>query len=193
MSIKGDLEDISKLWNSGSWLLRGFAILIFVIGLGSVASLADTIFQFRGFIRDGIEFYETWIRDSFREILYLVVGIKLGALWSSAIIYLMLSTSGIVRDRFVRVGLGAAIGTCVGAVMAVSFSTILLYAFYPELLLAPHMNSKLALVFFVLFIFAAYSFSKEVQNKTMYWASIFSPFVFVGILGGISNGFSRPF
>jgi hypothetical protein len=83
MGIRSDLDEIRGLWNRGSWLVRGFAILLFVLALGPVASLSDTIFQFRGFIRDGIEFYETWIRDPFRETLYLVFGIKLGTLWSS--------------------------------------------------------------------------------------------------------------
>ncbi len=192
MGIRSDLDEIRGLWNRGSWLVRGFAILLFVLALGPVASLSDTIFQFRGFIRDGIEFYETWIRDPFRETLYLVFGIKLGTLWSSVMIYLIIATGGLLRDRFVRVGLGPAIATFVGAVIGVSVATIVTYALSRELILAARMDSTLALLLLLAFIWAAYLFSKDVENKTMYWVSTFSPILLVGILGAISNALSRP-
>lgn len=61
MGIKSDIEEYRALWNRGGWGTRGLDIVQLVkifIAVGSLASLSDAIFQFRGFMRDGIQLYE---------------------------------------------------------------------------------------------------------------------------------------
>jgi hypothetical protein len=90
MGIKSDYEEFRDLWSRGSWWSRGLAIVIILMALGSVASLADRIFQFRGFIRDGIQLYEEFIRDPLLIRLSSLFKVPVNALQFDFLVWLWL-------------------------------------------------------------------------------------------------------
>lgn len=72
MSLKDDLAEAKELWANGSWMLRLFVVLSVVLTTSSVASLSDIVFEWKGFILDGINFYRSTVGLLFERVkLYL--------------------------------------------------------------------------------------------------------------------------
>lgn len=76
MSIKSDIAEVRDLWSNATVLTRTVLILSLFLTISSVTSIADVVFEWRGFIRTAIDFYRFAIRD---PIAYL-----LGFIWIPA-------------------------------------------------------------------------------------------------------------
>ncbi|MBO3697783.1 hypothetical protein [Roseivirga sp. E12] len=59
MSLLGDLNELKREWKSSSTTKKAFIILSFFLTTNSVASLSDILINWKGFIKDGIEFYRS--------------------------------------------------------------------------------------------------------------------------------------
>ena len=61
MGLKGDFEELTKSYKNVSNPSKIFLILSFFISVSSIASLADTIFKWKGFIADLLLFYRGFV------------------------------------------------------------------------------------------------------------------------------------
>lgn len=61
MSLKEDVGEVVKEWGKASWKGRALLLLGLLLSASSIASLADTVFQWKGFLLRGVEFYRTHI------------------------------------------------------------------------------------------------------------------------------------
>ncbi len=75
MPLQEDWNELKKTWSKLSHLGKIISVVSFVITCTSVASLADSIFEFRGFILTGIEFYRS-ILDYLQVIGLVISGPK---------------------------------------------------------------------------------------------------------------------
>jgi hypothetical protein len=191
MGIKSDLEEFRELWNHGSWWLRGIAVLLFFVSLGPIASLADTVFQLRGFIRDGINFYDFWIKNPFRSFMFSIFGLKLSHDWGSFLIFCILCSSAFVREKFTSEGFWNALQYGIVQLSCMIFCLFIL-DWYDERLLATGTAVGWRLFMIVLsWVALVWWYSVGLKNKTIYYASIFAPILFVGIVAAISYGLSK--
>ena len=62
MSLIGDLKEAKELWGKSSWTFRIGILLSAFVATGSIASLSELAFRWKGFILDGIAFYQDWVR-----------------------------------------------------------------------------------------------------------------------------------
>jgi hypothetical protein len=61
MGILKEFEDFKDEWKNSSFLFKVLVGISFFMAISSIASLADTIFQWKGFILDGLKFYRKYI------------------------------------------------------------------------------------------------------------------------------------
>lgn len=65
MSIKSDIEETKKVWKEASWPMKFVISVSLFLTTSSIASLSDTIFQWKYFIIDALEFYREFVISPF--------------------------------------------------------------------------------------------------------------------------------
>ena len=68
MGLKGDIDEAKELWRNASPLMKLVIGVSLFLTVSSVTSLADVVFEWKGFILDALEFYRSWIADPVRRI-----------------------------------------------------------------------------------------------------------------------------
>ncbi|MEM6720328.1 MAG: hypothetical protein AAF611_13465 [Bacteroidota bacterium] len=69
MGLLGDIDEVKKVWKNSSRSFKGFIIIASFFTFSPIASLADILFQYKGFILDAILFYRTYITEPLRKLL----------------------------------------------------------------------------------------------------------------------------
>jgi hypothetical protein len=69
MGLKGDLHEVATVWNQSSWRVKIYLALSAFLASGSIASLSDTVFRWKGFVSDALSFYQTHISDQLLWVL----------------------------------------------------------------------------------------------------------------------------
>ena len=64
MGMYSELEEAVDLWDKSSNIKRSIIIISVFFTISSLTSLSDTIFKWKGFILDGLNFYKTFISGS---------------------------------------------------------------------------------------------------------------------------------
>jgi hypothetical protein len=72
MGLKGDLQEVATVWEKSSWRVKTYLLLSAFLASGSIASLSDTVFRWRGFIRDALFFYQTYVSDQLLRVLHFL-------------------------------------------------------------------------------------------------------------------------
>ena len=67
MGLMSDLEEAKSLWKKSSLPMKAVGVFSVFMTISSIASLSDVIFQWKGFIRDGVQFYWRWISGPVAE------------------------------------------------------------------------------------------------------------------------------
>jgi len=61
MNLISDLQEAKQLWAQSSWQFRGLIIFAGLLAVSPLASLADVVFEWKGFFLDGLNFYKHWV------------------------------------------------------------------------------------------------------------------------------------
>lgn len=69
MGLKGDIEEVKDGWSNASAPLKVWLALSVFVSVSSIASLSEAIVRWRGFIRDGLDFYHTMVVDPFIRLM----------------------------------------------------------------------------------------------------------------------------
>ena len=67
MSIVDDIKGVKSLWSGASLPFKGLIVVSTFFAVSSITSLSDVIFEWKGFILDGIEFYRGLIVRPLQE------------------------------------------------------------------------------------------------------------------------------
>jgi hypothetical protein len=73
MGLKGDLHEVATVWKQSSWRIKVYLALSVFLASGSIASLSETVFRWKGFINDAVAFYKKYVADQLQELLELVL------------------------------------------------------------------------------------------------------------------------
>jgi len=74
MSLKEDVGEVVNEWGKASWKGRALLLLGLLLSASSIASLADTVFQWKGFLLRGVDFYRTHIAVPTANLVADLVG-----------------------------------------------------------------------------------------------------------------------
>lgn len=110
MSIKGDFKEVKQFWPTLSTPAKIFFAVSFTLSCLSITSIADKVFELRGFIRTTVEFYQSNISIIFVDF-FLYFDIALAQVKIDAIIFLTLITSALIRAHFFYKAPGIALDT----------------------------------------------------------------------------------
>ena len=69
MGLSDDINEAKKLWNGASLPMKGVIVLTLFLTTSSVTSLADRVFEWKGFILDGVEAYRELIAGNIITVL----------------------------------------------------------------------------------------------------------------------------
>lgn len=69
MGLKGDFHEVARVWRQSSWQIKTYLALSAFLASGSIASLSETIFRWKGFVSDAVSFYQTYIAGQLQWLL----------------------------------------------------------------------------------------------------------------------------
>jgi hypothetical protein len=67
MWLKDDLEQLKQNWKQSPWWVRLWMAVSLSLAVSSLASLSETVAQWKGFFLDAIEFYRNWLSGPLRD------------------------------------------------------------------------------------------------------------------------------
>ena len=122
MALREDLQALTQLWVEGSVLARVFSGASLLLSALSLGSLADAVFQFKGFVAQALDVYRA-LTATIIEWMRIYFDIEITQMWFDATVVGILCVSSVVRSA---VGLGenrffafyAAIGIALVVVQA---------------------------------------------------------------------------
>jgi hypothetical protein len=78
MGLKGDIDEVGRAWPAYSWRMRLWLVLSVLLASNSIATLSDTIFRWKAFIKETLQYYEILIASPLRNaILSLLPGTQI--------------------------------------------------------------------------------------------------------------------
>jgi hypothetical protein len=77
MGLKGDMDEVANAWRSASPSGKAWLALSGFFGISALASLSELVTKWKGFIKDGVEFYNVWIGTPVREVVAAWTGLQL--------------------------------------------------------------------------------------------------------------------
>lgn len=130
MGLKGDLQEVATVWDKSSWRVKAYLLLSAFLASGSIASLSDTVFRWKGFLRDALLFYQVYISDQLLRVLqfvfptiyvpegvsdfFILSALYLGANLRVAVFSVPAAKSRAVASRATSSYLGATIAMLIG-------------------------------------------------------------------------------
>jgi hypothetical protein len=190
MGLNGDFHEVAKVWRQSSWQIRTYLALSAFLASGSIASLSETVFRWKGFVSDAGFFYQTYIAGQLQQLLKLLVvhvpnGLShfliLTAIYLGA--NLRVSTFALPGAKARSVALRATadyVGVAIGITALLHFS-------------ARELEGEGALGLFIGSAFAAsFSYWRVGGAARILWfASLLSPFAIVGLAAAVTSGLAR--
>ena len=76
MGLKDDWNGLIRGWSNFSLATRIFLVVSFFLSCASIASLADSVYQFKGFILTAIEYYRIpvdYIAEIVKELFTIAI------------------------------------------------------------------------------------------------------------------------
>jgi hypothetical protein len=70
MGLKGDFSEVEAIWSRSPWRVKAFLGISLFLASGSIASLSDTVFRWKGFVLDAVTFYRTYISGQLLGLLH---------------------------------------------------------------------------------------------------------------------------
>ena len=146
-------------------------------------------FKFRGFIRDGIQLYEEWIRDPLKILLSSLFEVQVSSLQINWLIWWGLVCGAQVRSYLTANHKAQAVGGVVGAVLAFIITQV--FAFYILAGIHKPLSPTVVTATVVTLIVSVWYISTGLKNKSVFYVSVSFPILIVGILAAISSGLNR--
>ena len=75
MSIQSDFVELKNYWRHSSFYMRAWLLIVGYLSISSIASISDTVFQWKGFFLDALLFYRNWISGPIRSFFWNVFGV----------------------------------------------------------------------------------------------------------------------
>jgi hypothetical protein len=88
---------VTATWSQAPWWIRAWLVLSGFLAISSVASLAEAVTKWKGFIGDAISFYRQWISGPFKEALSAFLNVQINPLAADGAILGFIFTFSFIR------------------------------------------------------------------------------------------------
>jgi hypothetical protein len=99
MWLKDDLEQLKQNWKQSPWWVRLWMVVSLFLAVSSLASLSETVADWKGFFLDAIVFYREWVSSPLRELLARA-GFRYTAYSTDALIFVAMFASITIRSEY---------------------------------------------------------------------------------------------
>jgi len=185
MGLYNDFHEVFAKWSKCSWLLKLWLALSLFLASGSIASLSDTVFKWKGFVLDGISFYRRFITAPIEHWLSTVLNTHLPINFGDVVALTVLVQASFLRVYISRWGLSLIVFVppIIWTILLIDFG-LNQHTKYAGLIMA------LALLFgFVSTFYVFWRIGGAARIAAI--AYYLGPFLLVGLFGAISSGLFR--
>jgi len=70
MGLKGDWIEVAEIWSKSSWRIRILLGVSVFLASNSIATLSDTVFRWKGFIKEGLYFYHQYFTTPLWSLIH---------------------------------------------------------------------------------------------------------------------------
>lgn len=190
MSLKDDFNEARQIWSGSSLSLKLLAGLTLFLATGSIASLSDTVFAWRGFLSDGVKFYESFITG---QIIRLtdVLGLSYSQVETNTVVIMAITFGAFTRRDAASPDYDFNIPVLVLRDIVWFILAVLPMGIHSATNISSVFFYFLSLVCAVMFLWGAY----DLRAKRKQWLAYISiptlAVSFVFIAGAINTGLSR--
>lgn len=192
MGLKGDFDEVGKAWRNYPWRLRLWLVLSGVIASNSIATLSDTVFRWKSFLKEGLSYYQTFIAAPVRSaIVHLLPSVQVPPGAAHLLILSALYVGANIRIAFFALPSSQArkialqstatyVGSCGGMLLALYWA-------------GKALDTETSLGFFVgASACASFSYFRNRGAARILWFThLGAPFALVGLLAAINSGLAR--
>jgi hypothetical protein len=188
MGLKSDIEEFKDVWKESNILFKVFILITTFLAFSSITSLADTIFSWKGFIKDGIEFYKLWVHLPLIELMdYFGIDFK-EVIVDDIIIFSILIFSGIRVANINQPDIPKSHKVMlyfIGIIVIYKAATLMNSGSEDEL------QDNYYYLFVILVIFLVVPIVVKMPNKLLWYTPIFIATIGTLVLGAINAGLNR--
>ncbi len=102
MGLKGDLTEITDVWHQAPWRVRVFLLVSGFLATSSLASLAESVAKWKGFLLTGVSFYQDYFQLPIHAWLGSWLPWRITPTWIDALTVLAITLTAISRRQIHR-------------------------------------------------------------------------------------------
>ncbi len=206
MALFSDLKELKQEWKESSPAKKGLIILVLFLTTSSLTSLSDTVFKWKGFILEGMEFYRASISSPLLE-LFSYMNLKLTEQLADFLIVYSLSVSGFLRLVLKEMQNSSVNQTRLHYAITIIANLTAIFILYGPAFLLIYLikstNWNIAFIysvpigfmgFLTLGAFLSHKRNSQENNNPLLivWGPVIVGFTIVLILAAINSGLSKP-
>ena len=188
MGLYEDIGTVRRLWKDASFISKIFLVVSAFFALGSIATLSDVVFHWKGFILDGVNFYNRYVTSFIGKFVSFFGG-TINQYWSNYYLLYFLVVAG--HFRTIQLNRGTRY---------FSFGVVLIFAFVAFGLFGLVLRSSadaviLGFEFYTLIILhfgPPLLFKTTLESKYLFYSPVILAVTIVLILGAVNSGLTRP-
>jgi len=96
LTINNDIKEVQKVWSQSATFVKIWMTISVFLSISSIASIADVVIKWKGFILDGINFHENFVITPMQSIL-LNTGLQLESIQINFILIAAISLIGLFK------------------------------------------------------------------------------------------------
>ncbi|MBS4052721.1 MAG: hypothetical protein KGZ69_16200 [Methylomonas sp.] len=190
MGLKSDIDEVRIAWPTYPWRLKAWLILSVFLASGSIASLSDVVFRWKGFILEAVLFYRDFVSEPFRSLISSLFSLPftrgqadiviLSAVFVSALMRVFIHSRGIWYDAPRVNSLLFAFAATVWVAFALAFGDT-------NRSIAGPFGAFLVQVL----ICTVYYSWRGGATRVLWYVYMLTPFVLVCLLAAVNSGLRR--
>ena len=185
MTLKADLDELTEYWGRAPWRVKVVLGLSVFLSTSSLASLADAVFQWKGFVLEAIAFYREYVAVPFATLLGGLSGLTFTPQWIDSGVLFGIFLGALARSTPLRHATKAArrIDYCC---FAASYLTMMTLLFFDS----PSSSQSSVWVLYPVFLLNAYLLTKGAA-RLLTVSHMLAPVLVTGVLAAVNNGLTR--
>ena len=185
MGLKSDFEELKEVWKGSNLLFKILITVSTFLTFSAITSLADAVFSWKGFIRDGVGFYRLWINQPLSELIkYLGLNVR-AEIIDNLVIILILMFSGIRSANYNRPDVP------IGQKLGLYFVGIALIVVVAKLWAQGTVDHNVIYLAVLLVVFLVGPLLSKMPNKIIWYLPPICASLGVLILGAVNAGLAR--
>jgi hypothetical protein len=190
MWLKDDLEQLKQNWKQSPWWVRLWMVISLYLAVSSLASLSETVANWKGFFLDSVEFYREWLSGPLRKF-FSIFGLRYTSKMADILLLYMIFISSAIRasavTMFKREDPDTRLTFWIAVVFVMGYSGFILYisSNRPDDWVGQALLVLLAISTVLQIFISIFS-----STARIYLLHVAFTFLIVGVLGAVNAGLS---